>query len=136
VSENSINEQSIWKGDCEAMMKRSIVASLVLGLVLAIPIASFGQQAPSAEEQEPEYSFGTVKEVSKDRIVLSEYDFDTGAEKDVTYWLDPSLRLEGVKAIQEIKAGTEVDVDYVVRDGRNVAVAIAVTPPEEEAGGS
>lgn len=86
--------------------------------------------APVAVE-EPEYAFGTVKSVAKDQIVVTEFDYDTGEEKEVAYSIDPKAEISGVSALQDVAAGDEVDVDYLVKDGKNVAVALSFAKPVE-----
>jgi hypothetical protein len=86
--------------------------------------------APEAEE-EPEYAFGTVKSVSKDQLVVTEFDYDTGEEKEVAYSIDPKAEISGVNSLQEVASGDEVDVDYLVKDGKNVAVALSFAKPVE-----
>lgn len=86
--------------------------------------------APVAVE-EPEYAFGTVKSVAQDQIVVTEFDYDTGEEKEVAYSIDPQAEISGVSSLQEVAAGDEVDVDYLVKDGKNVAVALSFAKPVE-----
>lgn len=98
------------------------------------PAAPAAPAAPVAGE-EPEYAFGTVKSVAKDQIVITEFDYDTGEEKEVAYSIDPKAEISGVSSLQDVAAGDEVDVDYLVKDGKNVAVALSFAKPvavEEE----
>ena len=90
-------------------------------------------QAPAAPE--PDYTFGVVKSVAADQIVITEFDYDTEKEVEAAYQIDPQVQLGDVASLQEIKAGDEVDIDYVTRDGKKVAVGIFVSKPlggEEE----
>ena len=94
------------------------------------PAAPAAPAAPEAGE-EPEYAFGTVKSVSKDQVVVTEFDYDTGEEKEVAYSIDPKAEISGVNSLQEVASGDEVDVDYLVKDGKNVAVALSFAKPVE-----
>ena len=94
--------------------------------------------APSDEPQdakpgepEPEYAFGTVKSVAGDQITINEFDYDTGKENEATYWLDAKTEYDNVASAKEIAAGDEVDIDYLVKDGKKVAVAVSVAKPVE-----
>lgn len=89
-------------------------------------------QLPAALEEEPEYSFGVVKSASATEIVVSEFDYDTGQDKEVAYSITPETEWENVASPSEVKAGDEVDVDYLVKDGKNVAVLVAVAKPLDE----
>lgn len=118
-------------------VKSGVVVWVLFGLILSggVTAARAQQEAqqPAAEgeQEEPEYSFGTVKKVEADQIVISEFDYDTGEEKEITYWLDPSVELNGVDSLQQVAVGDEVDVDFVVKEGRNVAQALSVAKPTE-----
>src|SRR3989338_9871177 len=103
-------------------VKSGVVAWLLFGLILSggVTAARAQQEAqqPAAEgeQEEPEYSFGTVKKVETDQIVISEFDYDTGEEKEITYWLDPGVELNGGNSLQEIAVGGEVDVGFIVKE--------------------
>lgn len=91
------------------------------------------------EGEDLEYTFGTVKSVDGGQIVISEFDYDTGQEKEAAYEVDPKAELSNVKSLQEIKVGDEVDVDYRVEGEKKIAQAIAVAKPlqpETTEGGS
>ena len=49
-----------------------------------------------------------------------------------TYTISPGVELYDVDAVSEIAVGDEVDIDYVMKDGQRVAVAIAVGKFVEE----
>ena len=63
--------------------------------------------------------------------MINEFDYDTGEEKEASYWVDPKTEYDNVAALKEIAAGDEVDIDYLVKDGKKVAVAISVAKPVE-----
>ena len=89
-------------------------------------------QQPAAaipDEEDLEYTFGTVKSVGTDQIVIMEFDYDSGQEKEMTYALDPKVQLNNAASLQEIKQGDEVDIDYRVQDDRKIAVVISVAKP-------
>lgn len=94
------------------------------------PAAPAVVSAPAAEE-EPDYAFGTAKSVSGDTLVINEFDYDTGEEKEATYWADANTEYDNVASLKEIAAGDEVDIDYLVKDGKKMAVAISVAKPLE-----
>lgn len=114
-------------------MKGWCMLALALLLSASVGITGSGVAAEetSQAEVEPEYSFGTVKQVGQDQIVLSEFDYDTGEEKEVNYSIDPKVQINGVASLSEVAAGDEVDVDYVIKDGKNVAVVLSIAKPLE-----
>ena len=97
-------------------------------------------QAPAAEssdatlEDETEFSFGTVKTVTENQLIVSEYDYESNADVDVTYEVSPQTEYENATSLKDIAVGDSVDVDFLVKDGKKTAVAVTVEKPltEEE----
>ena len=124
-------------------MKRNgwIAAIFVFGFIGVFSMQALAEEgmvgqtsAPAAsavEEEEPEYAFGTVKNVEGDKLVINEFDYDTGEEKEAIYWVDSKTEYDNVASLKEIAAGDEVDIDYLVKDDKKMAVAISVAKPVE-----
>ena len=90
------------------------------------------EAAPAAgQEREPEYAFGTAKSVEGDKLVINEFDYDTGEEKEAAYETDAKTEYDNVASLKEVVVGDEVDIDYLVKDGKKMAVAISVAKPVE-----
>src|SRR3989338_1019955 len=124
-----------------AKMKTTSTAPLV-ALLLAIsmlfptPLALAQQPevpavAPAEAEEtaelggeEAEFSYGMVKSVSADQIVISEYDYEADKDVDVTYTVPADVKIEGAASLQEIAVGDAVDIDFLVKDGQKVASAL------------
>ncbi len=81
---------------------------------------------------ETEFSYGTVKSVGTDQFVISEYDYDSDKDVDVTYSVPTGTKFENVTALQEIKAGDAVDIDFLTKNGQKVASGITVEKPTAE----
>ena len=133
------------------MKRQAWVASvLVLGLMgVGAVRLSFAEDAPAGKampgetdpvvtapagqpaEAEPDYAFGTVKNVSGDQLVINEFDYDSGEEKEVTYTVDSKTAYDNVASLKEVAVGDEVDIDYHEKDGKKVAVTVAVAKPLE-----
>lgn len=93
--------------------------------------------ASAAEAQEPvevetEFSFGTVKSLADNQLVVSEYDYESNADVDVTYQVSGETAFENVASLKEIAVGDSVDVDFLVTDSQKKAVAITVEKPLSE----
>jgi len=86
---------------------------------------------PAVKGEEPEYAFGTAKSVEGDKLVINEFDYDTGEEKEATYWADSKTEYDNVASLKEVAAGDEVDIDYLVKDDKKMAVTISVAKPVE-----
>ena len=93
------------------------------------PAAAASSEPPATEE--PDYAFGTAKSVNGDQLVINEFDYDTGEEKEATYWMDSKTGFDNVGSAKEIAAGDEVDIDYLVKDGKKMAVTVSVAKPVE-----
>ena len=95
------------------------------------------ETAPVAESQEPvevetEFSFGTVKSLADTQLVVSEYDYESNADVDVTYQVSGETAFENVGSLKEIAVGDSVDIDYLVNGDQKKAVAITVEKPLTE----
>ncbi len=110
-------------------MKRYLVVAVVLalGLVFSVSGVSLAQ-----EEEEAEYSWGTVSSISSNQIVVSEYNYDTEENIDVVYTLDPKMELKNVNSLKDIAVGDSVDIEYAVRDDKKVAKVITVEKSSQE----
>lgn len=90
------------------------------------------EEAVLSEAGDAEFSYGTVKSVSVDQIVVSEYDYDADKDVEVTYTVTGDTKFENVSSVSEIAAGDSVDVDFMVKDGQKIASAISVEKPVDE----
>ena len=91
-----------------------------------------GAAEPVLGEEGTEFSYGTVKSISANQIVVSEYDYDTDKDVDVTYMVPAEAKLENVASLQEIAVGDAVDIDFLVKDGQKAASTITVEKPLQE----
>lgn len=106
-------------------MKALRVLPFVL-LAVAGPVWAVQEAAPPPGE-EAEYAYGTVAQITPpDKLVVREYDFETGVTADVPYQVDPQAIFNGVDALQQIAVDDDVDIDYVSKDGHRVATVISV----------
>lgn len=119
--------------------------NLIVVFVLVISVSFFLKPlyavetttAPAAEtvgvpEEETEFSFGTVKSITEDQLVVSEYDYESNADVDVTYQVPAETEFENAASLKEIAVGDSVDIDFLVKDGQKKAVAITVEKPLTE----
>lgn len=115
-------------------MRKYVLALAVIVSVCLYFLPTFIQAQEAAQEpaEETEFSYGTVKSVSGDQLVLSEYDYDQDKDVDVTYTVPPEAELENVTALSEVAVGDIVDIDFLVKDGQKVATLVTVEKPTEE----
>lgn len=111
-------------------MKRYLVVAAVLALGLLV--CSGISLAQEGVEEEMGYSWGTISSVSSNQIILTEYDYDSEEDVNVAYTVDPNLKFHNVNSLKDIAVGNKVWVDYVVREGKNVAMGIEVKKASDE----
>lgn len=102
---------------------------LVVAAVLAFGLLICSGISLAQEEEELDYSWGKVSSVSSNQLVVTEYDYDSDEEVDVTYTVDPKAELKNVESLKDIKVGDSVDIEYVVIGGKKVAKIITVEKP-------
>ena len=90
------------------------------------------QAEPAPAEAETEFSYGTVKSIAAGQLVVSEYDYNSDQDVDVTYSVPANTKFEGVASLTEITAGDAVDIDFLVQGDQKIASAITVEKPTAE----
>ncbi len=118
-------------------MKRYIMGAMVLAFLF---LMCYMSGVSLAQEEEVEYSWGRVSSLSSNQIIVKEYDYESDEEVDVTYAIDPEVKIENVNSLKEITIGDSVGIDFVVKDSKKVAKVIIVEKssyeeeytPEEE----
>ena len=110
-------------------MNKWLLAVLVSIMVVSLPCAAF------AQEEDTEYGYGTVVtvDVSKNEIVINEYDYENDKEITITYSIDPEVKFGNVESLKEITPDTYVDIEYTIReDGKKIAKVINTYKTESE----
>lgn len=118
----------------------NVFALIVATSLLTAPVFAAEESAPTPTPQTPAavdlskfiYSYGAVVKVSASEIVLQEYDYDSDVEKQVTYQLDPEVKLDGFKAISDLAVEDVVEVYYAEQDGKKIAKIIRREVIEDE----
>ncbi len=113
-------------------MKRylAVAAVLALGLLVYSGISLAQEEEESVEETD--YSWGTVSSVSSNQIVITEYDYDKDEEVNVTFAVDANVKLHNVGSLKGLAVGDKVWIDYMIREGKNVAIGIEVEKPSQK----
>jgi len=104
-------------------MNRHLV--IATGLALSLLMCFVSNISLAQEEEELETSYGVVRSLSSNELVIKQYD-DEGEEVDVTYVIDSNVELKNVDALGKIAVGDSVEVEYVVKDGQKLARIITV----------
>ncbi|MBL7072166.1 MAG: hypothetical protein ISS33_00120 [Candidatus Omnitrophica bacterium] len=109
---------------------RKFFLMAVISVVLSVTMFSV---FAVAQEQEDlvDSAYGTVVSISDGSVTLNEYDFDLDTEKSMIYEITADTELENIDSLEEIKAGSEVSVECIVKDGKNQIVSIYLYEEEE-----
>jgi len=112
-------------------MKKPLILPLVIIVVifLASPVCMSLAQEQEETEEPIDYSWGVVKSISPDQVVVTEQNEETGQENDVVYKIDSGVAVNNTYKIEDIVVGNSIGVEYEVKDGAKVVKVIDV---EEE----
>ena len=103
------------------MKIRELIFTLFLMGTVFLSSPMFAQ-----DPEETDYAFGTVERSSATEIVVNQYDYESDAETTITYKIDPNVELTNAKDIQSIVKGDSVDVTFIEKNGKKIAVAILI----------
>jgi hypothetical protein len=107
---------------------------LLIALMAAVATASAPFMAAAQEAEETSTSYGTVTQVSTEQIVVSEYNYDTDTNESITYAFDPKVEIKNVASIKDIAVNDNVEINFLVKDGKKIAKVVSVEKPEPEEG--
>ena len=74
-----------------------------------------------AEIKDDEYGYGKVVEIAGELVVLSEKDVRKDKELIVSYVIHENTKFRDIRSIKGIKKGMTLEINYDVRDGKNIA---------------
>ena len=106
--------------------------NLAMLTLLALVVMSSASMSGIGYAEEIDYSWGTAVSVSSREIVVTEYDYDTEEAKRVVYGVDSDVELIGVQSLGDVKPGDELEIDYIIKNGRKIAKSVAVQREAED----
>lgn len=109
-------------------MKKFLIWSLIFSSVILVPQAAFSAALMPEGEEDLDYSYGTVIDIKNDsnEIILTEYDWESDKDIEITYSISPDVRVENSSSWQSIPIGSDVDVEYVTDENDN-RIAMSIT---------
>jgi hypothetical protein len=120
---------------CRGPKKEGKVKKILLVVIAALTLCCMACGVTNAQEDEGNYAFGEVVQVTANSIKVTEvyYDEDTGEEvvSEVEYQISSEAELENVGSLAELKEGQEVDIEYVEVGDKKEASYIYVYAEEE-----
>jgi len=111
------------------MIIKKVLLAAILGLAFLGILAG---SAVAQEEEEVLGTYGHVVKVTGNQLTISEWDIEKEAMVDVSYTVDAKTKLINVGALKDLKADQSVDINYVVRAGKNVAVDLTLEIPSDD----
>ncbi|HSV43926.1 MAG TPA: hypothetical protein VLJ10_05160 [Candidatus Bathyarchaeia archaeon] len=99
-----------------------------------VPVQAEPQVAEpqAALEQEVDYSWGTVVQASVEGITLEQYNYETEGYDQVSYIVAGDISLENIAALTDLKVGDEVEVGFVIKDDKKVAISLYLEVLDED----
>ena len=82
-------------------------------------------EVPATVDEDLEYTYGSVISTSPTEIVVSEYNYETDEEVQMTYAVNPETKFSNVNSPQDLAKDDNVDIYYkVAPDGKKFATMI------------
>jgi hypothetical protein len=105
----------------EKVMKKSMMmfGSILMALTVVMSSVVFAQETL-------DFSWGTVVEVSSERIVLEEYNYETEGYVNVSYTLSKDVTIENAASLTDVLPGQEVEVGFIVQDKEKIVKTLYV----------
>ncbi len=90
--------------------------------------ASVQPAAPSQDGEAISWVWGEVKSADSTtaELTVTYMDYQTDEEKELVLGVSPETKFEGVSGLGEIKAGDTASIDYLTKDGKNIAKNISI----------
>lgn len=122
--------------EAPAQAPEQVPAAAVEAAVAAAPAQADPQavEPQAAPEQEVDYSWGTVVAATAEAVTVEQYDYETEGYSEVSYTVAGDISLENIAAVTDLKAGDEVEVGFVLKDGTKTAVSLYLEVLEEDLG--
>lgn len=78
----------------------------------------------SLAQEDVEYAFGAVVEVSAEAVILSEFDFELDEYVQMRYEFEGEFELENIDSVTQLVAGDEVEIGFMAQNDRRTIVSI------------
>jgi len=123
-------------------MKKKLSVALVLLMLASAGLALSEDQIESAspvaaapqEKIEPatQWVWGEVTNVDAQAktLTLKYLDYETDQEKELALAVDETTSYENIKSLEDIQPKDNLSVDYILKEGKNVAQGISLEKPE------
>ena len=111
-------------------MKKVLVVAIAAMMLSCIACGSV-----TAQEEESNYAFGEIVEVTSDSITVTEIYYDEDVQENITeqvvYMVTPGTELENAGSFSELRPGQQVDLEYIESGDGKTANYVYVYLEEE-----
>lgn len=124
-------------------MKIKISVLLAISVLIAAGLAFSEEQgeikpttmvAPqAANDSNTQWVWGevTVVDAQNKTLTLKYLDYEADQEKEIALTIDDTASYENVKALEDIQPKDNLSVDYITKDGKNIAKSISLEKAED-----
>ena len=123
---------NFWQNEIKTKENQMIkkLAIMAIGAACFLHMAAYGH---AQEEMEAMFILGVVQEVSAASITIT--NSTTMEQEEIALVINSDTAFDNVGSADEISAGDEVFVDYVLKGDENIALNIFREDPDEESYG-
>ncbi|MEI6437829.1 MAG: hypothetical protein WCO69_03650 [Candidatus Omnitrophota bacterium] len=87
--------------------------------------AAVAPAAPAAvTTEEDKFSFGKVISVADGVVTVKEYDFAKDVDVETSYSVTAETELGNINAVADLKAGDDIVIDYLDKEGKRVVTTL------------
>ena len=107
------------------MKKYLLILGIVVNMFWGVGLLTAAEDDPAVNVDEAlEYTYGSVVSASAAEVVISEYNYESDEEIQMTYVVNADTKFSNVNAAQDLLKDDNVDIYYKVIDDRKIATMI------------
>ena len=105
------------------MKKYLAIFGIILGVFASIHLSS-AEDTKGDVDETLEYTYGSVVSVSPTVVVISEYNYESDQEVQMSYGVNAETKFNNISSLQELAKDDNVDIYYKVLGDQKVAKMI------------
>jgi hypothetical protein len=106
-------------------MKTYLLIGMILsGVLFNASLLRAEEDVVAAIDEDLEYTYGSVMSSSSAEIIVSEYNYETDEEVQMTYIISPETKFSNVPGAADLVKDDNVDIYYKVTDDKKIAAMV------------
>lgn len=106
------------------MKKYLVIPGMIIGIFLNVQLST-AQDTPADDSGETlEYTYGSVVSVSPVQVIISEYNYESDEEVQVSYTINPETKFNNMTGVPDLTKEDNVDIYYKIVGDQKVATMI------------